>query len=84
MQSNCALRVNNTFIFPTEYWLSSLKALSIQQKFQIEISENSICETGYRRALQGTTILSDRKGHFCPTDLDDRIGQSGPPLRCPR
>ena len=37
-----------------------------------------------KRAVQGTTILSDGKGHFGPTDFNDRTGQSGPPLRCPR
>ena len=29
----------------------------------------------------GTTILSNGKGHFGPTDRNDQIGQSGPPSK---
>ena len=29
----------------------------------------------------GTTILSNGKGHFGPTDQDNRTGQSGPPSK---
>ena len=32
-------------------------------------------EAGYKRAVLGTTILSNGKGHFGPTDQKDRIGQ---------
>ena len=37
---------------------------------------------GDKRAVMGTTILSiNGKGHFGPTDRDNRSGQSGPPSK---
>ena len=33
----------------------------------------------YKRAVLGTTILSNGEGHFGPTDQHDQTGQSGPP-----
>jgi len=36
---------------------------------------------GYKRAVLGTTILTNGKGHFGSTDRDNRPGQSGPPSR---
>ena len=34
---------------------------------------------GYKRAILGTTILSNGEGHFGPTDQNDQTSQSGPP-----
>lgn len=34
--------------------------------------------TGYKRAVLRTTILSNGRGHFGPTNWNDRAGQSGP------
>ena len=36
---------------------------------------------GYKRAVLGRTILSNRKGHLGPTDRDNQSGQSGPPSK---
>ena len=36
---------------------------------------------GYKRAVLGTTILSNGKGHFGPTEQDNWTGQSGPPSK---
>ena len=36
-------------------------------------------KAGYKRAVLGTTILSNGEGHFGPTDQHDQTGQSGPP-----
>ena len=33
---------------------------------------------GYKRAVLGTKILSNGKGHFSPTNRDNWTGQSGP------
>ena len=33
------------------------------------------------RAVLGTKILSNGKGHFGPTDRNERTGQSGPPSK---
>ena len=38
-------------------------------------------QAGYKRAVLGTTILSNGKGHFGPTDRNDQTGQSGPPSK---
>ena len=35
----------------------------------------------YKRTVLGTTILSNGKGHFGPTDRDNRTGQRGPPSK---
>ena len=37
--------------------------------------------TGCHRALQGTTILSNGKGLFSPTDRNDQKGQRGSPSK---
>ena len=37
--------------------------------------------TGCHRAVQGTTILSNGKGHFGPTDRNDQKGQRGSPSK---
>ena len=34
-----------------------------------------------KRSVLGTTILSNGKGRFGPTDRDNRTGQSGPPSK---
>ena len=39
------------------------------------------CKQDTKRAVLGTTILSNGKGHFGPTDRNDRTGQSGPPSK---
>ena len=36
---------------------------------------------GYKRAVLGTTILSNGKGHFGPPDRDNRSGQNGRPSK---
>ena len=36
---------------------------------------------GYKRAVLGTTILSNGKGHFGPTDRSDQTSQSVPPSK---
>ena len=36
---------------------------------------------GFKRALLGTTILSNGEGHFRPTGRNDQTGQSGPPSK---
>ena len=35
----------------------------------------------YKRAVLGTTILSNGKGHFGPTDRYNRTGQRGSPSK---
>ena len=40
-----------------------------------------LVKVGYKRTLLGTTILSNGKGHFGPTDRDNRSGQGGPPSK---
>ena len=36
---------------------------------------------GYKRAILATTLLSNREGHFSPTDQNDQTSQSGPPSK---
>ena len=36
---------------------------------------------GYKRAVLGTTILSNGEGHFSSTDQNDKTSQSGPPSK---
>ena len=38
-------------------------------------------QAGYKRAVLGTTILSNGKEHFGPTDRNDQTGQRGPPSK---
>ena len=38
-------------------------------------------DTGYKRAVLGTTILSNGKGLFGPPDQNDQTSQSGPPSK---
>ena len=38
-------------------------------------------KAGYKRAVLGTTILSNGKGHFGPTDQNDQTAQRGPPSK---
>ena len=38
-------------------------------------------QAGYKRAVLGTTILSNGKDHFGPTDRNDQTGQRGPPSK---
>ena len=38
-------------------------------------------QPGYKRAVLGTTILSNGKEHFGPTDRNDQTGQRGPPSK---
>ena len=38
-------------------------------------------QAGYKRAVLGTTILSNGKEHFIPTDRNDQTGQRGPPSK---
>ena len=38
-------------------------------------------QAGYKRAVPGTTILLNGKGHLGPTDRNDQTGQSGPPSK---
>ena len=38
-------------------------------------------QAGYKRAVLGTTILSNGKEHFGLTDRNDQTGQRGPPLK---
>ena len=38
-------------------------------------------QAGYKRAVLGTTILSNGKEHFAPTDRNDQTGQRGPPSK---
>ena len=38
-------------------------------------------QAGYKRAVLGTTILSNGKEHFGPTDQNDQTGQRGPPSK---
>ena len=35
----------------------------------------------YKRAVLGTTLLSNGKGYFGPTDRDNWTGQRGPPSK---
>ena len=38
-------------------------------------------QAGYKRAVLGTTILSNGKEHFGPTDWNGQTGQRGPPSK---
>ena len=40
-----------------------------------------VLQAGYKRAVLGTTILANGKGHFGPTDPNDQTGHSGPPSK---
>ena len=41
----------------------------------------SCIKAGYKIAVQRTTILSNKKGHFGPTDRNDQTGQSRSPSK---
>ena len=47
----------------------------------IQISHNRPKPPRVWRAVLGTTVLSNGKGYFGPTDQNDQTGQSGPPLK---
>ena len=38
-------------------------------------------QAGYKRGVLGTTILSNGKEHFGPTERNDQTGQRGPPSK---
>ena len=38
-------------------------------------------QAGYKRAVLGTTILSNGKEYFGPTERNDQTGQRGPPSK---
>ena len=41
----------------------------------------AILQAGYQRAVLGTAISSNGKGHFGPTDQNDQTCQRGPPSK---
>ena len=47
----------------------------------LSIGNYLFLQAGYKRALLGTTILANGKGHFGLTDRNDQTGHCGPPSK---